>query len=372
MATEHPDLESFRQQRIAELEEERLTRLTGGRQPELQREMSEASTATLLPMSISGQSTPTMRAMSQTTDPELQNDPIVGLDRMDIDSTDTMDFPPEEDNRPLIIATDFGTTFSSVAFARRGTEQRPVVDTITNFPHDPLSLAGRPTIQVPTESWYPEQSQLDESSLPMEYADTDAHFPEDIYNASDDENAQSPNDEDMEDGDALETDSAPAPSGSRTHNFIWGYGIREVLARPDIDHSRYNQISRSKLLLDTSENTERIRKDLRPTLQRLKRGNIIKDDEDVISDYLTELFVHAKRQLIQHHELSQNTKIEHVLCVPVVWKAKACRTMQRAMKTAIEASGLGTMDSLFLVSEPEAAAAYVLGRNREVNVSSSI
>jgi hypothetical protein len=372
MTTEHPDLEGFRQQRIAELEEERLAHLTGENSSEVQREMSEASTATLLPMSISGQSTPTMRGRSQTMDLELLNDPIVELDRMNIDSPDSMGSSPEEDNRPLIIATDFGTTFSSVAFARRGTEQRPVVDTITNFPHDPLSLAGRPTVQVPTESWYPEQSQLDESSMPMEYDDLEAQFPEDSYGASDEDDNQSPNDENMEDGDAMETDPAPAPEGNRPHNFIWGYGIREVLARPDIDHSRYNRISRSKLLLDTSKNTDKNRKDLRPALQRLKRSKIIKDDEDVISDYLTELFIHAKRQLLQHHELSQNTKIEHVLCVPVVWKAKACRTMQRAMKTAIEASGLGTMDGLFLVSEPEAAAAYVLGRNREVNVSSLI
>jgi len=376
MAGMHADLEKFRRNWIGQLEEQRLSRLTGERPLALgtQREMSEASTSTLLPMSISGQSTPTMRGRSQTTDPELLNDPTLELDRMNIDSPDAMGSTrPEEDNRPLIIATDFGTTFTSVAFARRGTEQRPIVDLITNYPHDPLSLAGRPTVQVATESWYADQSQLDESSLPMEYDEPEADLPEDIYNLSGGEDNEPSNNEDLNDENAMQIDPTPhpAPKSNRPTNFIWGYGIRELLARPDVDHSKYNQISRSKLLLDTSENTERIRVDLKPTLQRLRRRKFIKADEDVISHYLTELFLHAKRQLTQHHDLTPKTKIEHVLCVPVVWKAKACRAMQRAMETAIRESGLGTMDGLFLVTEPEAAAAYVLGRNREVNVSRS-
>jgi hypothetical protein len=42
--------------------------------------------------------------------------------------------------------------------------------------------------------------------------------------------------------------------------------------------------------------------------------------------------------------------------------------MQKAMEKAIRDSGLGSMENLFIVAEPEAAAAYVLDGHNDVNV----
>lgn len=117
-----------------------------------------------------------------------------------------------------------------------------------------------------------------------------------------------------------------------------------------------------------------IRDDLRPILARLKQAKIkrkktIKRDEDVIADYLTQLFRHTKEQL-EGMGIPGGSEFEHVLCVPAMWDADACREMQNSVAIAVKRTGLGSMDDFFLVSEPEAAAAFVLaGHRHEINVS---
>ena len=115
-------------------------------------------------------------------------------------------------------------------------------------------------------------------------------------------------------------------------------------------------------MLDDSELTQKVRDNLRPILNQLKRRGIIRKDEDVIADYLSRLFTHAKGELLKYG-FSESDSIEHVLCVPNIWSSKACRTMQRAMETAIRRSGLGSLENLFIVAEPEAAATFVLHNN---------
>jgi len=121
--------------------------------------------------------------------------------------------------------------------------------------------------------------------------------------------------------------------------------------------------------LDKSPATLAVRKQLRPILQQLKTNNIIKEDEDVIADYLTQLFRHTKHQLITVHNMPNDCIIEHVLCVPNAWNSQACRKMQAAMGNAVQRSELGSMKNFFLVSEPEAAASYVLDTDNQLNVS---
>lgn len=164
-------------------------------------------------------------------------------------------------------------------------------------------------------------------------------------------------------------------ASDETRNLFWGYGIHQMI-KPDADLGSINRIAKSKLLLDTSPKTEPVREKLRSIVDKLRKKTKragktyvrAMSDEDIIADYLTQLFLHAKDQLITVHGIPNNVVVEHVLCVPVVWKAKACRTMERAMETAIRASGLGTSKDLFLVSEPEAAAAYIIGKNKVINV----
>ena len=102
-----------------------------------------------------------------------------------------------------------------------------------------------------------------------------------------------------------------------------------------------------------------MRAELDPILRRLKRKKIVKENEDVIADYLARLFMHTKARLEEEGVISDATPIEHVLTVPAIWTAEACRKMQKAMAIAMEQAKFGAVENLFLVSEPEAAASYV-------------
>jgi molecular chaperone DnaK (HSP70) len=159
-------------------------------------------------------------------------------------------------------------------------------------------------------------------------------------------------------------------SQGATKLYFWGYGIQKEIKR-DMDPQKFNRIAKSKLLLDQSEHTEETRDSLAPILKRLKRKGInkIKENEDVIAHYLTELFKHTKKRLQISREYVEGEPIEHVLCVPASWSQDACRKMQKAMNIATKNAQFGNADDLFLVSEPEASAAFVIGKGRQVFVS---
>ena len=233
---------------------------------------------------------------------------------------------------------------------------------VARYPDDVRIIRVRPSLEVPTESWYPNAAQLAELDGPdmdMDLTNIDDENI-DIYGVSE---------QDEEDEDSAEDNGAVGivPLETVSRNFLWGYGIHKLMLAPDLDRKKFDRIARFKLLLDTSSHTQEVRADLRPVINRLRRRRMINDEVDVIADYLTQLFKHAKQQIQDTLDTSDSTPIEHVLCVPIVWSSKALRKMQLAMKYAIERSGFGTMENLFLVSEPEAAAAYVLHKSDEVN-----
>lgn len=280
-------------------------------------------------------------------------------DEMDLD-----DPGPAADTTPIIVATDFGTTFSGIAWARRDGDSQPTIEIIDGYPDDLMALTGKPNVQVPTESWY--------SDGPTGYMP----FPDtmDDYEDEDENKKQQEFDHvsDSEDDEAtlhdLQIAAEQTEQPRRTSNIRWGYSA-QGMSTPDIDQTRVNLVSRSKLLLDSSKHTADIRKGLAPLLKRLKRGKLIKQNEDVIADFLIELFDHAKSQMRKNHGITESNPVEHVLCVPAIWEAEACQRMQNALQKAIGDTGFGTIDGLFLVSEPEAAATRVLQNNRAVNVS---
>jgi hypothetical protein len=338
----------------------------GPESPVPSREMSVASTSTLLPFSASqsrnatplmGRATGLLERTSRHPEPEH--------DEMDIDMPDI----EEPSEPPIIVATDFGTTFSAVAYAKREENNaHPRIKIIANYPDDPRAMQGKPGLEVPTESWYPNKAQMAEVIQDTEMTTANDPGFDDQYDASDQDVHDiwriSEDDSSDENEDLV---PHPLPVDNEIRNFVWGYGIQE-LTTPDMIHRDYNRIARSKLLLDRSTKTQKVRDQLRPILTRLKRSKKIREDEDVIADYLTQLFLHTKEQL-RSSGISNASPIEHVLCVPVVWKPQALRKMQKAMATAIRKSEFGSIDNLFLVSEAEAAAAYVLGKSDEVQVS---
>lgn len=365
-------LEVFHQESVGELEEARFARLTRGQSQANYREVSEASTSTLRPMSISRESTPTVNG-DMKSNLEMIARSSLG-DPMELDSPQEPDVAETSENEePLIIATDFGTTFSTVAFARRRKGKREKVEVISNYEGDNRSWVGLASLQVPTESLYPDKSQIQNTLINSESHEQDDDPYSNLYDDTTGE--ENPNvDGDFDEDNAMEVQHDQI-TDETTSDFVWGYEIHELI-QPDVDLSNFNRITKSKLLLDNSPRTQSVRDELRPILAKLKnktkkpgRPNVYKTDEDIIADYLTQLLLHTKKELTTHFNVPNGIAIEHVLTVPVIWNAKACRTMQSAMETAIRNSGLGTINGLFLVSEPEAAAAFIIGKDNEVFVS---
>jgi hypothetical protein len=329
--------------------------------------MPDATVETSNPLAISRESTATLRAFSEVDNSRGWHASDAGEDEMDIDGIEQRTLSDAEKIlMPMVVATDFGTTFSSMAFARRGEGMLPDVKIVDGYPNDPRYNGGNASLQVPTESWYPNEPKLEEASrspTPLQQHFARGGSPANIYDAeSDDE--RNLDEQLMPDDEIQLQESLPR---AKIRSFVWGYGIESEITQ-DMEQSKFNRIARSKLLLDKSDHTAQVRNELEPILRRLKRKRVISENEDVIADYLARLFIHTKTELKRENHISDATPIEHILTVPAIWTADACRKMQKAMAVAIEQAQFGTAQNLFLVSEPEAAATYVLSQYDAVSV----
>jgi hypothetical protein len=285
-------------------------------------------------------------------------------------------------SKHFTVAIDFGTTFSSVSFIALesvDTKRRihpNQICSIEQFPYAP-SLYYEQRREVPTESWYPriaprnevrddEPPEASPELTPDDSSEDDSDLDQhDTPRASSHTcGPTSPVDDEIEEGEEKEEES----DDENSREYFWGYGVQKQLQYPDTNRAQSRRIARSKLLLDESPHTDAIRAQLVPSLEQLKRLKIIGKETavtDVIADFLEHLFRHTKAQLTRSHGFHDACSIEFVLCVPAIWTQSACRRMQTAMATAISRSGFGKVDSgsvdnLFIVSEPEAAAACVL------------
>ncbi len=284
---------------------------------------------------------------------------------------------PLASDKRFIVAIDFGTTFSSVSFLAlpRDTGLNDELNThiyideiqsVVNYPHEPRFGHLPRRKEVPTEIWYPKKMYLDLALL-------DARSPpSDIIILDDSEDEQTPRDQEADEDPDMDMDEdADDEENKKT---FWGYEVQDQLQFPDTNRNQNRRMARFKLLLDESDLTRKVRLDLEPNLRELRRKKIIREKEDVIADYLKFLFSHAKNELAKSHDFSDACPVEFVLCVPPIWTPKASRIMQKNMERAIRESGFGSVqndsvDNLFIVSEPEAAAAYMLATSTEVLVS---
>jgi hypothetical protein len=292
---------------------------------------------------------------------------------------------PEEDERSrkrFIVAVDFGTTFSSVSYIalEESSQIRHIdpdqIETIDGYPDAPHeSYESRK--EVPTESWYPKKlsrndlagNDLVDIDRLLALDDTESEGLEDHIHVS---TPEQPNHADNI-TDPLEEEA----DDDNSEEYYWGYGVQEQLQYPDTNRNQSRRIARSKLLLDTSQHTEVIRNNLSTTLQELQQRKLIEQDYDVIADFLTCLFRHTKEQLVHCYKFHAACNVEFVLCVPAMWTQKACRIMQTAMARAITSSKFynmpsGSVDDLFIVSEPEAAAARVLAGHKDIKVGAFV
>ena len=275
------------------------------------------------------------------------------------------------DIRDFVIAIDFGTTFSSVAYVgySNATERRRIglqqIEIVDQYPFNPY---GNFTCHdVPTELWY---SQRISRPVPHSRDTVDRQPAEDEGSAGENDHQ----------GSSIGSASPGTPesnrpsttfshAGNKRAPLFWGYGVQDQLLEADYntDHSRH--LSRFKLILDKSTHTEKIRNGLSKSCSMLKKMLLINEDVDLIADYLTQLLQHTKKRLIDTEGLTDNSTVELVLCVPAVWKAEAIRQMEIALTKAVANTGVGklqhgSIDNLFIVSEPEGAAACVLARER--------
>ncbi|KAI1868190.1 hypothetical protein JX265_007013 [Neoarthrinium moseri] len=298
----------------------------------------------------------------------------------------------------VIIGIDFGTTYSSVSqTVIRALEDskligRDRIKPIRNFPYDP-AVADRSgserSAAVPSEIIYPHSGATAISPTPLN-ASTDARnspisgglptsrtrqrvlavdrslSAEDCFRQDEEATCESSEDDEQ----SIETHDAE--EFHRYHNFNLlrcGFEAQSWPLGTDI------KLSRVKLMLQNDPRTAEVREYLSPLIQRLIYDELIRDHKDhvdVIADYLTFLLRHVKSELIDLG-LYQGYKYEVVLCVPAIWDQKACRDMQIALAKAFKQSNFDQVEiiqnsvkDLFMVSEPEAAAAWVLHSNYDI------
>lgn len=275
------------------------------------------------------------------------------------------------------VAIDFGTTFSLVSFIALGKNEQTrridpnQIESIDHYPDAPFESYEQRR-EVPTESWYPKTALRND---PIDYRpmDRDAELSDDDTSEDDEGRVQHDVQEQTSHADIDPDPVDEEADDENSREYFWGYGVQKQLQYPDTNRDQSRRIARSKLLLDTSQHTAIIREQLSATLQELRSRRLIKQDSDVIADFLERLFQHTKEQLTKSYNFHDACPVEFVLCVPAIWTQKACRTMQTAMATAISKSGFGSVDSgsidnLFIVSEPEAAAACVLAGPNDIMV----
>ncbi|KAF5254023.1 hypothetical protein FANTH_1205 [Fusarium anthophilum] len=306
---------------------------------------SRSSTVTL-----GRESAPNHRSQSED---HIRPEPI-NLDLLDEDRGDP--FP-----KRLIIAVDFGTTYSAVSYVDvpQGCPSDSVdsgsIRSIGNYPDNYNDGFNHPMgMEVPTEVIYP---------LDRHFRD---HFnldnPEEHFENGDDAGVPLPD----EDGDISMLSDV-------SEEFRWGYRVHEVWNRPSTHTNTTNQpLSRFKLLLDNSEMTQTVRRDVSDTINTLKKKNIIQGPLQVIADFLTYLLEHTRSQL-RRQGFDDSYEKEMILCVPAIWTQKACRDMQACLAVAMKRANFiradlqnKSIDNLFIVSEPEAAAAHMLSTSAEI------
>ncbi|KAL2211435.1 hypothetical protein CC79DRAFT_1392753 [Sarocladium strictum] len=296
---------------------------------------------------------PNPNRQHQLEDDYVRPEPI-NLGLLDEDHGDP--FP-----KRLIIAVDFGTTYSAVSYVDvpQGCPSYSVhprsIRSIGNYPenynyhyNDPMGM------EVPTEVIYP---------LDRHFRD---HFNLDIP----EEHSANGN----EDGDPVpDEDGDISMLSNALDEFRWGYRVHEVWNRPATHSNTTNQpLARFKLLLDNSEMTESVRRDVRHTINALKRKHVIQGPLHVIADFLTYLLEHTRAEL-HRQGFDDSYEKEMILCVPAIWTQKACRDMQACLAVAMKRANFTRADlqnksieNLFIVSEPEAAAAHMLSTSAEI------
>lgn len=172
--------------------------------------------------------------------------------------------------------------------------------------------------------------------------------------------------------------------GDENSEFFWGYQVHHQQYRENIPRDTSTRLKRSKLRLIETSYTKDDRLELAHIIEGLIRNRIIRkhgckyspdtrDVLDILTDFMVKVLQHTKEQLIQLHDFSCDSVVEFALTVPTIWSPSASRILQSALQTAarvVEFGDLTTKSALvpYIISEPEAAAIYMLAGRTSVYV----
>lgn len=307
--------------------------------------------AASFPSFLSTQPYPTCKSTTFTMD--------VDADMMDLDVPLQQQSRSAHDlrnARKIVVAIDFGTTCSSVAFvsfgsnAQRGSISVQQIETIEKYPGSSPKYIHK---EVPSEILY---DWRDDDSMSEDESDG---------NTGSDKSNSIPNVPHSNQQSRL----PQTTMGVHRARMNWGFEVPERLRSVSLENDTCSHLVRFKLMLDKSDVTVPVRRTLTMQCQALRDLEIITQDLDVIVVYLTSLLSSVKKELLRINRYQGNETAEYVLCVPAAWKSAALRSMQTAMAMAIERSGLSQSQKdgahdFFLVSEPEAAATCVLAAEK--------
>jgi molecular chaperone DnaK (HSP70) len=260
----------------------------------------------------------------------------------------------------FVIAIDFGTTFSSVAFVRLESNARAdlitpeAIKCIDHFPDVPgLSADVAKSYQtVPTELLcYTQKGKKDHSDIVSSDSDSKRSLELDWESSSSGDSDQ----------EREQHTTSPSVRNDRTRDSIWGWGVHTRLEKSESIPQELIHLTNFKLQLDAGNSARDLRSKSARDLTALKPAKVV----DIISEYLGQLLKHTKARLTEFHGLRYDSSVEFVLCVPTSWSDRACRIMQDALTMAIKTSQLvmlkqGMIEDLFIVAESEAAAIYAM------------
>ncbi|GKU06026.1 hsp70 protein [Fusarium langsethiae] len=292
---------------------------------------------------------------------------LIDLARL-LEDNDENPFP-----KRLIIAIDFGTTYSAVSYVAipEGCPSELVditsIQSIRNFPENQTFFPrDEMDAEVPTEVIYP---------LNRHFRDQDPLLSQgqDSNGGVGDESFSSTCGIDLGNGGPRDADGDIFMPAQDSDQFLWGYQVHQAWSLPATHYNTRNEpLARFKLLLDNTPQTANIRAKLNITLNTLKRKRVVQKPLHVIADFLTQLLQHTQRQL-QYEGLDNSYQREIVLCVPAIWTQKACRDMQSCLTEAMRRANFpgvdlqnNSIENLFIVSEPEAAAAHIIRTSGQV------
>jgi hypothetical protein len=171
-------------------------------------------------------------------------------------------------------------------------------------------------------------------------------------------------------------------------DLFFGYDVSRKQYTENSARDPMTLAKRFKLYLVPTEYTEQERGHLQKLLQNLRDHGIIRkfgsktapderDVSDVITDFLVKVLEHTKSELSRLHGFSDNSNVEFALTVPTAWSPGASRVLQIALQSAVKAVNFGKLAEQeiiipYIISEPEAAATYMLAGNNDVLVCSCL